>query len=285
MKIGVVAPASRIEPALAERVRALAERVYPDRATLYFHPQCYLSDGHFAGNDDARAAAFLELANDAAFDALWIARGGYGSPRILDRVLPHLNGTARKKTYLGYSDAGFLLAALYANGLERIVHGPMPADILREDGEAAVLRALSWLVDGSASALEPGLGKASSAAFNLTILSHLIGTPFLPKLDGHVLLLEEVAEHMYRIDRSFFHIANSPALKGIAGVRLGRCSDIPPNDRDFGQTEEDIARHWCTHAGIPYLGRADIGHDADNKVVPFGLGPRTPPSAIGGGVH
>ena len=272
MKIGVVAPASRIDPALAEKVRGLAERTYADRIALHFHPQCYLSCGHFAGDDETRASAFLEIANDPRFDALWIARGGYGSARILDRVLPRLSEAARKKSYLGYSDAGFLLGALYANGFEQVVHGPMPADILRDGGEAAVLRALSWLAEKSAAALEPGLANTPSAAFNLTVLSHLVGTPYLPKLDGHVLLLEEVSEHMYRIDRAFFHLTSSPALKGIVGIRLGRCSDIPPNDRDFGQGEEDIARHWCAHAGIAYLGRADIGHDVENKIVPFGPG-------------
>ena len=56
---------------------------------------------------------------------------------------------------------------------------------------------------------------------------------------------------------------------------LGRCGDIPPNDPDFGETEEDVVRHWCARSGIPYLGRADIGHDIHNKIVPYG---RPPPA-------
>ena len=83
-------------------------------------------------------------------------------------------------------------------------------------------------------------------------------------------MLEEVSEQMYRIDRALFHITASAAIRGVAGIRLGRCSDIPPNDPDFGEDEEEVARYWCERAGIPYLGRADIGHDVDNKVVPFG---------------
>jgi muramoyltetrapeptide carboxypeptidase len=75
---------------------------------------------------------------------------------------------------------------------------------------------------------------------------------------------------MYRIDRSLFHITSNPGIRKAAGIWLGRCSAIPPNDPDFGQTEEEVARHWCERSGIPYLGRADIGHDVDNKVVPFG---------------
>jgi len=268
VRIGVVAPASRIEPALAERVRALAAAQYGDRVALDFHPQCYLSNGHFAGDDVARAGAFLEFANDPGFSALWIARGGYGCARILDQVLPRLNAGSRGKTYLGYSDAGFLLGPLYAQGFADVVHGPMPADLLREDGEKAVLRALSWLVDRDAAALEPSSSKQMAVAFNLTVLSCLVGTPFMPDLDRHALLVEEVSEHMYRIDRSFFHITSS--LRGLAGIRLGRCSAVPPNDPDFAQSEEEVAKHWCARAGIPWLGRADIGHDVDNKIVPFG---------------
>jgi muramoyltetrapeptide carboxypeptidase len=67
-----------------------------------------------------------------------------------------------------------------------------------------------------------------------------------------------------------FHITSNPAVRRVAGIRLGRCSLVPENDRDFGETEEEVVRHWCERSGIPWLGVADIGHDADNKVVPFG---------------
>jgi muramoyltetrapeptide carboxypeptidase len=83
-------------------------------------------------------------------------------------------------------------------------------------------------------------------------------------------MLEEVSEHMYRIDRALHHITSFASIRRVGGLRLGRVSDIPPNDPDFGQHEEDVMRHWCEVSAIPYLGRADIGHDIDNKVVPFG---------------
>jgi muramoyltetrapeptide carboxypeptidase len=144
MRIGVVAPSTPITAQVADRVLAIAAADFPD-AEVVFHPQCFLSHNHFAGTDADRAAAFLEVANDAAFDALWFARGGYGSCRIAETVLPRLSGPALDKTYLGYSDAGYLLAGLYAAGIGRPVHGPMPGDVRREGGEAAIRRALSWL--------------------------------------------------------------------------------------------------------------------------------------------
>jgi len=270
LKIGIVAPASRLEPAMAERVTRLAAERHPS-VGLHFHPQCYLSSGHFAGADAARAAAFVEIANDASFDAVWFARGGYGSCRVADAALAKLNEAARRKTYLGYSDAGALLAGLYAQGFRGLAHGPMPADIVRERGEEAVARALAYLAQRGAETLEPSIGPSGkTVAFNLMTFSQLIGTPLQPDLTGHVLMLEEVSEHMYRIDRSLFHITSNKAVRRVAGIRLGRCSDIPPNDPDFAQTEVEVVRHWCEASGIPYLGRADIGHDADNKIVPFG---------------
>lgn len=271
VRIEVVAPANRLDPAIAERVKALASQLYSNRVALSFHPQCHLSSGHFAGDDAARAAAFLEVSNDPAIDAVWFARGGYGSCRILEAVLPRLNDSARRKTYLGYSDMGSLLGALYARGFPNLVHGPMPTDMAREGGEAAVRRALSHLVDRAPDALEPSLVSGGrSVAFNIKTFNELVGTPFQPDISGHVLMLEDVSEYMYSIDRSLFHITSNEGVRRAAGIRLGRVSAVPPNDPDFGKTEVQVVEYWCKRSGIPYLGRADIGHDADNKIVPFG---------------
>ncbi len=272
LKIGVVAPGSPIEPRVADQVKEIAAKLYPDNGPdIHFHPQCFLSSGHFAGDDEIRIQAFLEIANDERFDALWFARGGYGSCRLLDTLLRELSDIARQKAYLGYSDAGSILAGMYKQGFTRLAHGPMPVDINRNGGAAAIKRALAYLVEGANESLESSVSfTTKTAAFNISILSQLIGTPFQPSLSGHILMLEEISEHMYRIDRSLFHITSNPDIRGVAGIMLGRCGDIPPNDPEFGQTEEEVAQHWCRVAGIQYLGRADIGHDTENKVVPFG---------------
>ena len=268
MRIGVVAPSTPIDRAVAERTAALAGEA---GAEVHFHPQCFASYRHFAGEDAVRADAFLEVANDPTFDALWFARGGYGSCRIAEDVLARLGPAARAKAYLGYSDAGFLLAGLYKAGFGSVAHGPMPQDMIREGGDAAVRRALSWLVDRSPQALEPHVAAdARHAAFNITVFSQLLGTPLEPDLAGHVLMLEEVSEYSYRTDRAMFHITSNPSVRRVAGIRLGRCSLVPENDPDFGESEEQIVRHWCERAGIAWLGAADIGHDSRNRVVPFG---------------
>ena len=267
MRIGIVAPSCRLEEAVAGQLPVLARAAYgADAPDFIIHPQCFLSEGHFAGPDAARADAFVDLANDPNIDAIWFARGGYGACRVVDQALPRLASVAGDKAYLGYSDAGFLLAGLYAAGIGRIAHGPMPSDVKRAGGDAAVLRGLDWLMAPHKTAH----AAPKQVAFNLTVLSQLLGTALQPDLTDHVLMIEEVGEYMYRIDRSLFHLTSNPGIRKIAGLMLGRCSDVPDNDPDFVLTEEEVARHWCTQSGIAYLGRADIGHDAENTVVPFG---------------
>ncbi len=271
-RIGVVAPASRLSPDVPARVQALALSLFPERTPdILFHPQCFLQHGHFAGDDRARTAAVLEVANDPDIDAVWFGRGGYGSCRIAETVLAGLGPAAKHKAYLGYSDAGTLLAGLYGAGCTGVAHGPVAQDIMRARGDEAAARALRWLVDHAPDSLELSVEPGRRcAAFNITILSQLLGTVLQPDLDGHVLMLEEVSEHMYRIDRALFHITSNPAIRRVAGIMLGRCSAIPPNDPDFGLDEVEVVRFWCAKSGIAWLGRADIGHDVDNKVVPFG---------------
>ncbi len=273
MRIGLVAPSCRLEETVADRLPPLLREALGDDAPeLVIHPQCFLSEGHFAGPDAARADAFVALANDPSIDAIWFARGGYGANRMAEDALARLTSAASDKRYLGYSDGGFLLAGLYARGIGHAAHGPMPSDLKRTGGDAAVLRGLDWLMTGKAPASGADVSpSAKRAAFNLTVLSQLLGTSLQPDLTDHVLMVEEVGEYMYRIDRSLFHVTSHPGIRAVAGLQLGRCSDVPDNDPDFVLNEEEVARHWCAKAGIAWLGRADIGHDADNKVVPFGL--------------
>jgi len=279
MRIAVVAPSCTLDPTIPARLDPLAAAHGHE---VYFHPQCFLSEGHFAGPDAARVAALVEVANDPAFDAVWFARGGYGACRVAEDALTQFGPAARSKYYLGYSDAGFLLAGLYARGIGKPVHAPMPSDLNREGGEGAVARVLAWLAACRAPAqagahlsqdarLRPSPEHTNlQTAFNLTVLSQLLGTLLQPDLTNHILMIEEVGEYLYRIDRSLFHITSNPGIRRIKGLMLGRCSDIPPNHPDFGRDVESITREWCSRSGIAYLGRADIGHDINNAIIPFG---------------
>lgn len=265
MRIAVVAPSCPLKPEAAEAVQAIVAR--RGDCELLIHPQSYLVDGHFAGPDEARLAALLEVMADPSVDAVWFARGGYGSNRIAEAVMAQLPDAGRDKLYVGYSDAGFLQAGLHKTGIE-VAWGPMPNDVIRDGGEAAVERSLDWIVRRDPSALEPALD-GPTMAFNLTVLSNVLGTSLEPDFTGVDLLIEDVGEHLYRIDRSMFHVTASPSLRNVRRLRLGRVTDVLENDPVFNGDEISIVEQWCSRSGIPFGGRADIGHDAGNRVVPF----------------
>ncbi|AOL95059.1 LD-carboxypeptidase [Porphyrobacter sp. LM 6] len=266
--IAICAPATPITREQAAALEELVAAEYPAHRVT-FHEQCFERSGHFAGDDLRRLTALLECSNDPAFDVVWFAKGGYGSNRIAEAAVAQMNRAARAKTYVGFSDAGYLLGALYRAGIGQSVHGSMPVSARSEGGREAIRRVLNWL-SGDTSGVEPSVdGTTPAAAFNLITLAMMSGTPMMPDLTGHVLMVEEVAEHLYSVDRLFFHLAAT--LPRLAGLRLGAITDVPENYVEFGQSEEEIAQFWCARAGIPYLGRALIGHNSANRVVPFGL--------------
>lgn len=272
--IAICAPATPITRQHADALEELVAAEFPG-TQITFHDQCFMREGHFAGNDLTRLTALLDCSNDPAFDAVWFAKGGYGSNRIAQAAVARMNEAARAKTFIGFSDCGYLLAALYRHGIGQCAHGSMPVSARSDSGRNAVRRVLQWL-GGDNSGLEPSLdGKTPAVAFNLITLAMISNTPLMPDLSGHVVMVEEVSEHLYSIDRLFFHLSGS--LPRIAGLRLGAVTDIPENYTEFGMTEEEIARFWCDRAGVPFLGRAEIGHTSANKVVPFGLA--SPPRA------
>ena len=142
MRIAVVAPSCTLKRDAAEAVQAIVDE--RGDCELIIHPQCFLTDGHFAGPDEARLSALREVMADSSVDAVWFARGGYGSNRIAEAALASLPEAARAKLYIGYSDAGFLLAGMHKAGLA-VAWGPMPQDVARDGGDAAIRRARTIL--------------------------------------------------------------------------------------------------------------------------------------------
>jgi muramoyltetrapeptide carboxypeptidase len=121
-KIAVCAPATPIGREHAAALEELIAAEFP-RHSVSFHEQSFETEGHFAGSDLRRLEALVECANDPAFDAVWFARGGYGSNRVAEAAIARMNDAAKSKTYVGFSDMGYLLGGLYRNGIGQPVHG------------------------------------------------------------------------------------------------------------------------------------------------------------------
>ena len=154
------------------------------------------------------------MANRPDSDAVWFERGGYGACRIAEDAVAAMTLAARGKAFLGYSDQGNLLGALYRDGFDHVAHGPMVADIRREGGDAAVARALDWLVARDPAACEGGLEHgARHAAFNLMTLSMMLGTPLVADYirQGEIHKLKDVMKEstnlgMRTFDQSLFEL-------------------------------------------------------------------------------
>ena len=173
-RIGVVAPASRMSPEVAVRVPTLARALYPDSTPEnVFHPQCFASHGHFAGDDETRARAFLDIANDESHDVVWFARGGYGACRMVEAVMA-VDGAVHEKPTWATAMPVCCLRPCTGLGSRPWRTVPWRRTSSESAGDAAVERALAWMVDPSPEALEPTVSRAKkTAAFNMTVLSQI----------------------------------------------------------------------------------------------------------------
>jgi muramoyltetrapeptide carboxypeptidase len=220
--------------------------------------------GYLAGTDAQRAEAFNALVADPAITAVFCARGGYGSLRVLD--LLDLDGLARSpKVLVGFSDATALLAAANRRCNLAVFHGPMAATVT--DRDAAGLREALMgtgpvLLEGRL-ALRPGKAAGPVVGGNLTTFCHLIGTAFEPRLDGAIWFIEDRGEAPYRIDRMLTHMKMAGRMDGLAGIALGQFTDC-------GDIEAIYRLVLDTCPEIPILAGLDAGHGSPNLTLPLG---------------
>ncbi len=256
--VAVVAPSCPIERSVKDQVEAIVN----GRLRLRWAEQCFALGGHYAGADAEREDALVDAWNDPEVSAIWFARGGAGAARIASAGVAR-TVDAPTKIVLGFSDAGFVHAAMLRAGRAGALWGPMIADVARVGGERAIERAVRLLTGSDGPEDHASTG---AVAFNLSVLCATLGTPLEPPLGGRTVMLEDVGEPLYRLDRLFGQLTSQPWFPSVAGVRLGRFSDTG-NDRPFGRSVEEIAGEWLARAEVALLEPVDIGHDAGNKLV------------------
>jgi len=246
-----------------------------ERYVVAYDEGVFATEGYLAGSDDRRVAELNQAFRDPHVKAVLCGRGGYGLLRILPR-LDH-DGLARNpKPIVGFSDCTALLAWGLTQGNTRGIHGPVVAQLgeLVEEDLKALFRLLEeptpkaqWF-----SGLTTWVGWTAAGPLvggTMEILSRLIGTRYLPSLRGAILLLEEVGERPYRVDRILTHMLLAGILDGVAGIVVGnleRCED----PSGAGPTALDVVRERLTPLGVPLCAGAPVGHGTRNKAFPFG---------------
>jgi muramoyltetrapeptide carboxypeptidase len=244
--------------------------------------------GYFAGADADRLADLNAALRDPAIDAVWCIRGGYGVTRILDGV--DFDALVRRpRPVIGYSDITALLAGVTRRAGLVAFHAPtaraeMPAfsrrhfsKVLTEDAPAGVLEPLPVPSD----VLVPqqhrvvticgGIAEGPLAGGNLTLLQCLIGSPYFPDLDGAVLVLEDVNEDLYRIDRMLAHLRMVGALARLRGVAIGRFTGLKRHMNDGALGVDEVLAHYCRPLGVPVAYGLPFGHIDDQWTLPLGV--------------
>jgi muramoyltetrapeptide carboxypeptidase len=285
--VGVAAPSS--PPREPEGVRFAIDIV----ASLGFHvkPAAHLFDraGYLAGDDRTRLADLHDLFADDTVDAIFCVRGGYGSSRLLP-LLDYDLIQAHPKVLLGYSDLTALLLGIYQKTGLVTFHGPIagqayspytlaefkkvlfnpqpplalaaPPPFERREGQAERANRLTTLV--------PGRVQGRLLGGNLSLVSHLVGTPYLPDLAGAILFLEDVGEAVYSIDRMLTQLWLSGDLQKVAGIVFGKFTEPRPAEWAQNRLQEEVLAERVQALGIPAVMGLMIGHVDDQATLPLG---------------
>ena len=244
--------------------------------------------GYLAGTDDDRLADLNQAIADPSIDAIWCIRGGYGVTRILDRVaFQPLRD--RPKAIVGYSDiTALLLAAVRHAGLvtfhgptarapmpafsrfhfERVLAGAEPAGRLGRLPEPAGVLVPK---ENRILTIRPGVAEGPLMGGNLSLLQCLVGTPHWPGLDGAILFLEDVGEDLYRVDRMLAHLRAAGVLAGLAGVAVGRFTQLQRHMSDGALGFDEVLTTYFEPLGVPVAFGFPVGHIDDQWTLPLGV--------------
>jgi muramoyltetrapeptide carboxypeptidase len=230
--------------------------------------------GYFAGSDAERAADLNRALGDDAVDGVWCLRGGYGAMRLLD-VVDYAALRQRPKAVVGYSDVTALHCALAVECGLVSYHGPTARAELTPFSRASLARAVAR--DGDPCGAAPGVrvlrdGRARGrlAGGNLALLAALVGTPWAPRLDGAILVLEDVNESVYRVDRMLRQLLLAGVLRGCVALVFGECTDCPEESDDGARRLDDVLAEIADVLRVPCLAGVPVGHIADQWTLPLG---------------
>jgi len=262
-----VAPASAFDRASFEAGLEIISRRYRVR----YDPGLLTRHRYLAGSDRRRLTELVSALTDTDVRAVFCARGGYG----MMRLLPPLDGIPlTAKPVIGFSDITALHQLLQRQRLVSI-HGPVLTQLPRLD--APTHASLFELLESEAPAADltgqetyvGGTAEGPLIGGNLSVLTRLLGTPFLAPLEGAILMLEDVGERPYRLDRMWTHLGLAGVFRQVRGIVLGEFTGCEDKDADYSSA--DILRELAAATGLPCAAGFPIGHGARNQPVPLGV--------------
>ena len=228
----------------------------------------------FAGNDKLRASDFQEMLDNPKIKAIWCARGGYGTIRMLD-LLDFSNFKNNPKWIIGYSDVTVLHSHLHQLGFETL-HAQMPVSI--ETKTAACIQSLKNSLFGnnnniiipSEASNVTGNAKGVVVGGNLSMLYSLCGSSSSISTKGKILFIEDLDEYLYHIDRMLQNLKRNGMLDQLEGLIIGGMTQMHDNDIPFGQSTEEIILSICNDYNYPIVFNFPAGHIDDNGALILG---------------
>ena len=223
--------------------------------------------GYLAGSDQERLA---DLHRHPTPPLLACARGGWGAARLLEQPILWQQGWL-----LGFSDATALLLARHSSGFDGGIHGPLLSTLAAEPAWSQQ-RLRTLLFGGLVPDLQgrgwvDGIAEGPLITANLTVASHLLGSAHMPDLDGAILVLEDVGEQPYRLDRMLTHWRLAGVLQRLAGLGFGRFSDCDDDNLQEGFSATEVLQERSCDLGIPVIADLPVGHGAEgNAALPIG---------------
>lgn len=247
-----------------------------------------LQTGYFAGSDDQRAFDLNAALRDESVDGIWCLRGGYGAARLLpliDDALREMAGRDRTQALMGYSDITALHAAWQRHGMVSY-HGPTARSALSPFSRMHFVNTVQYVAkcdeDGrgqpyetilsaeQARCLIPGRATGRLAGGNLALLASLCGTPWEMDLRGAIVVLEDIDEASYRVDRMLTQLMLAGSFDECAGFAFGQFTNCPDSSHDATRPVDAILNELALRIGVPAIMGVPVGHIEDQWTLPLG---------------
>jgi len=237
-------------------------------------PGALARHGYLAGDDALRAADLNAAIRDPDIDGIWCIRGGYGTMRVLNAIDYDALGKS-PKAIIGYSDITALHCAIGASCDLVSYHGPNGRTVLTPFSRKSLARATRRDGDpfegaGALSLCRDGSAAGPLIGGNLALLCALIGTAYAPRFDGAILVVEDVDEPLYRIDRMLRQLILSGALARVAGLCFGSFTERGDETSDAPRSLDVLFEEAAAHVRGPVATGAPVGHLADQWTLPLG---------------
>ncbi len=271
-KIRIISTARAVENSFIDYA---AEEIRKRGFDVDFGKNLFQRDRQFAGTDQQRLDDLNEAIRDKSVKAIFCARGGYGTARLVDNV--DVDAFRKNPKWIcGYSDITALLGHLYTKANAVSIHGTMPVNFEANSTEA--LNSLFALIGGrrisysfnSVGYQVEGEAEGDLIGGNLSVIFSILNSPSLPDPTGKILFLEDLDEYLYHVDRMMLNLKRSGFLGALKGIVIGGMTDMNDNTIPFGKTAMEIIEEHTADLGIPGASGFPAGHIDNNQAWAHG---------------